>query len=149
MATFLTAQGVSWHVQSIVNNAQQRLFIVSPHLALSPSLLQSIQTVGAKVPTSIIYREWNLSDDLLEKLRHIRKLSLLQNSNLYARCYFNEHAMVLTSMSLSEYEKTDNWEMGVLIDRELDTSLYQSAFDEVIKISDASKVIKSQDNRTL
>ncbi len=149
MATFLTTHGLSWHIETLINNARQRLFLVSPKLQLSGTLLQSIQSVGQIIPTSIIFRDNNLADDLLKKLKNISKLTLLHNPDLYAGCYFNEQTMVLTSMSLSDDQKDDHWEMGILIDRELDASLYQSAINEVIKIADTSNIVNPFDSEAL
>jgi phosphatidylserine/phosphatidylglycerophosphate/cardiolipin synthase-like enzyme len=108
---------------------------------LSGTLLQSIQTVGRNVPVSIVFRDSDLTAELVANLGHVGRLTLLRNPNLHAKCFFNEQTMVLTSMNLSGDAEPGNWEMGVLIDRELDASLYQSAFDEVIKITGMSDII--------
>jgi hypothetical protein len=145
MATFLTARGVSWHVESIVSSARERLFLVSPSVRLSGTLLQSIQTVGKTVPISIVYRDDALTAELAGHVRHIGKLTLLRNPNLHAKCYFNEHTMVLASMDLSGDTGASNWEMGILIDREMDAAVYESAFAEVVKITGLSDIVRLQD----
>jgi hypothetical protein len=141
VATFLTARGVSWHIESIITSARERLFLVSPSVRLSGTLLQSIQAAGRTVPISIVYREDGLTAELRANLGHIGRVTLLRNPNLHAKCYFNEQTMVLTSMDLSGDTETSDWEMGVLIDRELDASLYESAFDEVVKITGLSDIV--------
>ncbi len=140
VATFLTARGVSWHISSIVLGARERLFLVSPSVRLSGTLLQSIQTVARTVPVSIVYRDNALTSELVANLGHIGRLTLLRNPNLHSKCYLNEQTMVLTSMNLSGDTGTGDWEMGVLIDRELDALLYQAAFDEVLKITGLSDI---------
>jgi hypothetical protein len=146
VATFLTARGVSWHVSSIISEARAHLFLVSPSVRLSGTLLQSIQTAGRTVPVSIVYRDPDLTAQLVANVGHIARLTLLHNPNLHAKCYFNEQTMVLTSMDLSGDTGATSWEMGVLVDRELDAALYQSAFDEVVKITGLSDIISLHRN---
>jgi hypothetical protein len=135
VATLLTARGVSWHIQDIIGGAREHLFLVSPSVCLSGTLLHSIQTVGRTVPVSIVYRDDDLTAALVANLGHVGRLTLLRHPNLHAKCYFNEQTMVLTSMDLSGDTDTRDWEMGVLIDRELDAALFQAAYDEVVKIT--------------
>ena len=145
MATFLTTPGISWHVASLVSSARERLFLVSPHLQIPPALLQSIQSAGARVPTSIVFREGALTADVSDRLRRAGKVTLLSNPDLYAACYANEQTMVLTSLSLSEYEKNGSREMGVLVDREMDADLYRAAFNEIVQIAGASSPVDLAD----
>jgi hypothetical protein len=145
MATFLTTRGISWHIETIVSSARERLFLVSPQVRLSGTLLQSIQAAGRSVTISIVYRDDSLTTELVGHLKHVGHLALLRNRNLHARCYFNEHTMVLGSMDLSGVADSGNWEMGILIDRELDAALYQAAFEEVIKITGLSDIVRLSD----
>ena len=142
VATFLTSREVSWHIADIVRSAREHLFLVSPSVRLSGTLLQSIQAVGRTVPVSIVYRNDDLAAGLAANVGHIARLTLLRNPNLHAKCYFNEQTMVLTSMDLSGDTGTSTWEMGVLIDREMDAALYQPAHDEVVKITGLSDIVR-------
>jgi hypothetical protein len=145
MASFLPVHGVTWHTAAIIKGAQERLFLVSPFVRLSGDLLESIKDTGQRVPTSIVFREIDLPARLLQELRQVRRLTLLQNPAVHAKCYLNEQTMVVTSMNLSAFEGPregpQDFEMGVLADRDLDANLYQAAFDEVIRIVDASHVV--------
>jgi hypothetical protein len=141
MASFLPVQGVTWHTLAIVKSARERLFLISPHVRLSGTLLQGIKEVGQRVPVSIIFRDIDLPAQLLQELRCINRLKLLQNPAVHSKCYLNEQTMVITSMNLSAFEGAQDFEMGVLVDRELDAMLYQAAFDEVIRIVDAARVV--------
>ena len=145
MASFLTTAGISWHVASLVSSARERLFLLSPRLQMPPALLQSIQSAGGRVPTSIVFREGALAADVSEKLRLAGKVTLLKNPDLHAGCYASEQTMVLTSLSLSEYEKNGSHEMGVLVDREMDADLYLAAFTEVLQIAGASSPVDLAD----
>jgi phosphatidylserine/phosphatidylglycerophosphate/cardiolipin synthase-like enzyme len=141
MASFLLVHGVTWHTEAIIKGSRERLFLVSPFVRLSDALLQCIKEAGQRVPTSIVFREFDLPALLVQELRQVKKLTLLQNPAVHSKCYLNEQTMVVTSMNLSAFEGSHDFEMGVLIDKELDANLYQSAFDEVIRIVDASRVV--------
>jgi hypothetical protein len=144
VASFLPVRGIIWHTEAIVRDARERLFLVSPQVRLSGSLLEGLKDVAQRVPTSIVFRDIALPAQLLQELRPLSRLTLLSNQAVHSKCYLNEQTMVLSSMNLSAFESPQDFEMGVLIDKEMDAGLYQSAFEEVIRIVDASKLVRLQ-----
>ncbi len=106
--------------------------------------MEGLKDVAQRVPTSIVFRDIALPAQLLQELMPLARLTLLSNQAVHSKCYLNEQTMVLSSMNLSAFESPQDFEMGVLIDKEMDAGLYQSAFEEVIRIVDASRLVRLQ-----
>jgi hypothetical protein len=64
----------------------------------------------------------------------LKNLTLLFYEHVHAKCYFNEETMVITSMNMYEFSEKTNREMGVLINRSVDTKLFDEAKNEVQSI---------------
>ena len=61
MAEFLTTTGISDKLEKIVQNADERLYLVSPYLQINPRLKEFIEDkTRSKIDIRVIYREINL-----------------------------------------------------------------------------------------
>lgn len=64
--------------------------------------------------------------------------------NLHAKCYLNEDTCIITSLNLYEFSQVNNNEMGILIERSNDVTLYKDTYEEtqrIIRISDEVQML--------
>lgn len=146
MAQFLTTRGVSSSIEEVIKGAESKLFILSPYLRIPRDLLERLKDADRKrVNTTVIYGKKELDSDERDKLRGLANLTLYYCENLHAKCYFNEHIMVITSMNMHQFSEQNNREMGVLISREGDKEMFERAREEassVLRISQADELEK-------
>lgn len=153
MAKFLNTSGTTYHLEELIKNATDRLILISPFLKLNDRIKELLEDKNRlKIDVRIVYGKNELQP---EEINWLRELSFIRTSfckNLHAKCYLNESQCIITSLNLYEFSQINNNEMGVLIDRDEDTQLYQDSYDEaqrIIRISDEvrmslEKVTESQ-----
>lgn len=143
MAEFLTTLGNSNYIERIICKAQEYIVLVSPYLRLSRNILDRLADANAKnIPITIIYGKEELDRKQKELLCQFENIELLFCANLHAKCYYNEQMLVVSSMNLHQYSEQNNREMGILIDREKDTELYNEVLQEVSSIKRISQLQK-------
>lgn len=135
MAKLLETTGVSHHLLQLINNANEKLILISPYLKLNYRLKQSLEDKDRlKKDVRIIYGKNELhpaEKNWLASLTSIR-ISFLQN--LHAKCYINENEAIVTSMNLYDFSQVNNYEIGIHINRTEDEELYNDLYDEVMRI---------------
>lgn len=135
MAKFLDTAGVSYYLQKLVNNSNEKLILISPYLKLSDRLKQSLEDKDRmKIDVRLIYGKSELhpaENNWLALLTSIR-VSFLQN--LHAKCYLSENEAIVTSMNLYDFSQENNCEMGIHINKTEDGELYTALYDEVTRI---------------
>ncbi|MDD4923746.1 MAG: phospholipase D family protein [Dehalococcoidales bacterium] len=148
MAQFLDTTGVSFYLSQLINNSNEKLILISPYLKIGDRLKQSIEDKDRmKIDIRLIYgkNELELAEhNWLKTLKTIRT-SFCQN--LHAKCYLNEKEAIITSMNLYDYSQTNNNEMGIYINKENDSDLYDNIYKEamrLVRISDEYKVSVTQ-----
>ena len=144
MAEFFTTAGISHKLEDIINDAEERLFLISPYLQINDRLKEIIKrkTQSKSIDIRLIYRSNELrpeENNWLESMPSIR--TMLRNS-LHAKCYMNEKEALLTSMNLYEYSQRNNDEMGIVVSREKDEELYSKIYEAVKGILDGSEEIR-------
>ena len=129
MAKFLDTTGVSYHLQQLINNANEKLILISPYLKLNERLKQSLEDKDRmKIDVRLIYGKSELQpaeNNWLKSLRSIRT-SFLQN--LHAKCYLSENEAIVTSMNLYDFSQVNNSEMGIYINKAEDEQPWQVYF---------------------
>lgn len=139
MAEFLTTKGISFQIENIIINSVSTLYLVSPYLKLTSYFYERLCDAEKKgVKIIIIYGKDELKPDQESKLAKLKNLELYFSKNLHAKCYSNESNMVITSMNMYDYSEQNNREMGILIDKNIDNSIYAKALDEIISIKNSS-----------
>jgi len=140
MAKFLDASKTNAMIIDIIKNAEEFLFLVSPYIKLTTQYKNYLQGLSSKnLDLFLIYRSDRKLDLDDEKfLLGNRMIKVSSCENLHAKCYFNEQRGIITSLNLYEHSQVNNWEMGVLFDKNDDVSLYESAFNELKLILQAS-----------
>lgn len=144
MAEFLTTTGVSYRLEQIINNANERLIIISPFLKINARIKELLEDRDrSKIDViHVVYGKNELQPEeniWLESVASIRT-SFLQN--LHAKCYLNEKEALLTSMNLYEFSQQHNHEMGIIVSREEEPDLYEKIYEESRRIIRTSEEIR-------
>lgn len=140
MAKFLDTTGVSYHLQQLINKANERLFLISPFLKINERIKQSLEDKNRlKIDIRVIYGKNELQ---LEENNWLKSQTNIRSSfckDLHAKCYLNESEAIITSMNLYEFSQVNNNEMGIYVVKDTDPTLYNEIYEEVkrlIRISD-------------
>ncbi len=141
MAEFLTTTGVSHRLEGIINNAKQRLYLISPYLQTNPRLREIIvrRAQSKSIDIRVICRNEDLRPDEKTWLASVPSIKIIGRASLHAKCYMNEREALLTSMNLYQYSQVNNDEMGILVSKEKDGELYDKICDYVTRILDPSE----------
>jgi len=141
MAEFLDTQGVSYYLKKLINNSNDKLYLISPYLQLNNQLKISLED-RHKFQIDIILIYGKVSDinpDDSSWLQSMPGIKLLYHKDLHAKCYFNENEAIITSMNLYMFSQQNNVEMGIYINRENDEKLYHEIATEVDRIKRGSE----------
>lgn len=140
MAKFLDTTGVSYHLQQLINQAQDTLILISPYLKINERLRQSLDDKDRmKIDIRVVYGKNELQPDQINWLKSLKFVRTSFCENLHAKCYVNESEAIITSMNLYEFSQVNNQEMGVYVTKADDPQLYDEVYNEarrLIRISD-------------
>ena len=142
MAEFLTTRGISYELEKIIKNAEERLYLISPFLRISKDLKELLETKRPSVDIRIIYGKSELRPDESEWLQGLDAVKTSYRKDLHAKCYLNEDTALLTSMNLYEFSERNNDEMGVSVSREGDPELYDAIFKASKELLDKSEQVR-------
>jgi hypothetical protein len=145
MAEFLTTTANSFYIEKIIIDATEKLILVTPYLNLSKTLTERlIDADNQNISITIIYGKSELNKKEQTKLEDLNNLELYYCENLHAKCYLNEHSMVITSMNLYEFSEKNNREMGIFITKADDKDIYQKSLREIDSILSISELKKKR-----
>lgn len=140
MAKFLDTTGVSYHLQQLINKANEKLVIISPYLKINDRIKQSLEDKNRmKIDIRVVYGKNELQPDENNWLKSMTSIRSSFCKDLHAKCYLNENEAILTSMNLYEFSQVNNNEMGIHVDKATDPELYKDIHEEaqrLIRISD-------------
>lgn len=141
MADFLDTQGVSYYLKKLINNSNDKLYLISPYLQLNNQLKLSLEDRHKfSIDIIIIYgKVSDLNPDDSTWLQSMPGIKLLFHKDLHAKCYFNEQEAIITSMNLYMFSQQNNVEMGIYISKEKDEELYRQVANEVDRIKRGSE----------
>ena len=143
MTKFLDTTGVSYHLQQLINNANEKLVLISPYLKLNERLKQSLEDKDRmKIDVRIIYGKSELQLAENNWLKSLRSIRTSFCENLHAKCYLSENGAIVTSMNLYDFSQVNNHEMGIYIDKVEDNQLYADVSAEVMRLVRISDEIK-------
>lgn len=138
MARFLNTSRAYAEIEDIAVKARKELVLISPYIQFPDPFLERLKDVGRRdFRITVVCREEKLSPDTRDDLKRLSNLELRFLKHLHAKCFYNEAAMVITSLNLIDYSQQHNREMGVLITLKDDRELYMDALTE------ASFIIRS------
>jgi phosphatidylserine/phosphatidylglycerophosphate/cardiolipin synthase-like enzyme len=140
MAKFLDTTGVSYHLQQLINKADEKLVLISPFLKINDRIKQSLEDKNRmKIDIRVVYGKNELQPEENNWLKSMTSIRSSFCKDLHAKCYLNEKEAIITSMNLYEFSQVNNNEMGIYVSKEEDSQLYKEIFEEVqrlIRISD-------------
>lgn len=140
MAKFLDTTGVSYHLQQLINKANEKLVLISPYLKINDRIKQSLEDKNRmKIDIRVVYRDNALQPEEHNWLKSMTSVRSSYCKGLHAKCYLNEKEAIITSMNLYEFSEVNNNEMGILVEKETDSELYKEIYEEasrLIRISD-------------
>jgi phosphatidylserine/phosphatidylglycerophosphate/cardiolipin synthase-like enzyme len=141
MAEFLDTQGVSYYLKKLINNSNDKLYLISPYLQLNNQLKLSLEDRHKfSIDIIIIYgKVSDINPDDSTWLQSMPGIKLLFHKDLHAKCYFNENEAIITSMNLYMFSQQNNVEMGIYISKEKDEELYKQVATEVDRIKRGSE----------
>ena len=141
MAEFLDTQGVSYYLKKLIDNSDDKLYLISPYLQLNNQLKLSLEDRHKfSIDIVMIYgkvSEINPTDS--EWLNSVPGIKLMFHKDLHAKCYFNEKEVIITSMNLYMFSQQNNVEMGIYVTKENDEKLYGQIAKEVDRIKRGSE----------
>ena len=141
MAKFLDTQGVSYYLKRLIDNSNDKLYLISPYLQLNNQLRLSLEDRHKfSIDIVMIYgkvSEINPAES--EWLKSMPGIKLMFHKDLHAKCYFNEKETIITSMNLYMFSQQNNVEMGIYISKQDDEELYNQIATEVDRIKRGSE----------
>ena len=143
MAKILDTDSCKSQIEKLICEANDLIGLISPYIGDSGddfndliSLISKRKSddVCVKLFTIMPKNQRNSQEVLriINKLERMHNVEVYCNSNdFHAKCYFNENEVLITSMNLSNRSKL---EIGVLISKEWDSSLYLNSMRLVNEI---------------
>ena len=147
-AKFLDTTGVSYYLQQLINNANERLVLISPFLKVNERIKQSLQDKERlQIDIRIIYGKKKLQPEEIHWLKPLQSIRTSFCKNLHAKCYLNEKEAIITSMNLYDFSQINNNEMGIYIPKEDAPDLYKDVYDEAMRLIRISDEMKFQSKK--
>jgi hypothetical protein len=105
------------NIVSIINNANERLVLVSPFVILNDSVeyYNGLEKQSKKGINIELHTHTKLSKKHLEKFTNI---NVYYQENLHAKLYFNENVAIITSLNLIDYSIKNNIKIGFKTENE-------------------------------
>lgn len=98
MAKFLDTTGVSYHLQQLINKANEILVIISPYLKINERIKQTLEDNNRmKIDIRIVYGKNELHPDENNWLKSMTSIRSSFCKEVHANCYLNENEAILTS----------------------------------------------------
>ncbi len=143
MAQFLDTTGISYHLQQMINNANEKLILISPYLKINERIKKSLEEKDKfKIDIRLIYGKSDLQPSENNWLKSLRSIRTSFCKDLHAKCYLNENEAIITSMNLYDFSEVNNYEMGIFVEKAKDADLYNEIYKEVNRLIRTSDEIK-------
>ena len=111
MIKFLTTNGINFHLEELLKNAQKEIILISPYIQLQRRIKEILsQKKDSGLDIIFVCRAKDLKED---PSRFSTKV--FDCPTLHAKCYMNEHEAIVTSLNLYEFSQQNNEEMGFYI----------------------------------
>lgn len=134
MAEFLDTTAISYRIERLLKERQQRVVLISPYLKLRPRIRELIEdALRRRVAVQVVYGKKEACGDA-DLLRAVPGVQVTFCKNVHAKCYMNERTGIITSLNLYDFSEAKNQEMGVLFDRATDPELFAHAAEEAQRI---------------
>ena len=143
MAKFLNTTGVSYRLEELIKNTNDRLILISPYLQFHNRIKDHIHNLNIqKKDIRIVYRESKLQLDESNWIESQIGVRTSVCSTLHAKCYLNESEAIVTSMNLYSFSQQNNDEMGIYVSKNTDPDLYNDIYTEAQRLLTISEEIR-------
>lgn len=153
MAKFLNTSATNYYLEELIKSAKERVILISPFLKLNDRIKELLEDKNRlKIDIRIIYGKSELQPEEITWLKEQDYIRTSFCKNLHAKCYLNEDHCIITSLNLYEFSQINNNEMGILVTREEDATLYKDTYEEaqrIIRISDEIRISLEKIENTL
>lgn len=144
MAKFLNTSATTYYLEEIIKHARSHLYLISPYLKFNDRIKELLEDKNRmKIDIRIVYGKSELQPVEANWLKTLDFVRTSYCQNLHAKCYLSEAACIITSLNLYEFSQINNNEMGILLTRKDDTTVYNEAYIEaqrIIRISEEVKI---------
>src|SRR5688572_6280165 len=135
MARFLTTTGISHQLEELIKGAKEKLILISPFLKINERIRQLLEDKDRdKIDIRVVYGKNELQPEENNWLKAKASVRSSFCKNLHAKCFLNESLALITSMNLYEFSQVNNEEMGILVAKAEDASLYASVYEEAMRL---------------
>ena len=159
MAKFVKGNGLNAAIESIFDEAEGRLTIISPFIKLHQRFIDSLKSKidNPKLEVKLVFgkNESNKSKSLslqdFEFFKQFANVKIYYEPRLHAKYYANQNTAVLSSMNLYEYSQNNNIEFGIvtqhgmslerLKDKVMGVELDNDAWDYFNSVVDGSELV--------
>ena len=140
MVKFLATENAYSNIVDIIKEASNKVVLISPYIKISDQLFDRLKHMDKQgIRIIVVCRGKDLHTEEKSKLRQLKCLELRFDEDLHAKCFYNEKAMVITSLNLYDYSQQHNREMGVLLSLDEDPDTFKEALREANFIVDSAK----------
>ena len=104
---------------------------------------QHLNSLGVALPLRDSHGKSDLHPDEIKWMQKLEYVRVSFCKNLHAKCYINESTCIISSLNLYEFSQVNNNEMGILIEKDQDDSVFKDAYEEaqrIIRISDEVRI---------
>ncbi|MBI4311848.1 MAG: hypothetical protein HY681_08700 [Chloroflexi bacterium] len=144
MAKFLNTSGTNYHLEELIKQTRERLYLISPFLQFSDRIRELLEDQDRmKTDIRIVCGKSEPAPQVTSWLGSRQSIRTYFLENLHAKCYMNENGAIITSMNLYEFSQVNNNEMGIYLTKEEDAVLYGEALTE------AQRLIRTGEERLL
>lgn len=132
---------INYYLIEIISKAKEELTLISPYIKIDNRLINIIlEKAKTDLLLTLVYgKEGKIDNDLFNKLKEFKNLSIYYCKDLHAKIYQNENSCVITSMNLYDYSQIYNYEVGIYLEKE--NSIEQ--FSEISTLT--SRIIKGSE----
>ncbi|MBK7287039.1 MAG: hypothetical protein IPI95_07985 [Flavobacteriales bacterium] len=144
MAHFLTTTDSSAAIERVIREAERSLTLISAFVAPRIVHLQRLRDAAERgVEITFIFGKKPMHLGVFRDLRTLPNMKLYFLRELHAKCYFNEHEAVVTSLNLLGGSERSNREMGVLLNALHDAEAYGQMVQESHSILHIADLVHS------
>lgn len=138
MAKFYTGNELNTAIESLFENAEEQLILISPYIKLHDRFVSVLKTKkdNPKFKITIVFGKndedysKSLRSEDFSFFKEFPNVEIKYEKRLHAKYYANESKAIITSMNLYSYSQDNNIEAGVLMVRNFLGSIASSLMDE-------------------
>src|SRR4051812_3305105 len=136
MCKFITTTEISSLIERIIKDSEDFIILATPFIQIHSRLKVIIERKLNKsdVQLNFICRNSLPNDEDIWLRKYDKRINVIFNDQLHAKCYLNEKAAIVTSLNLYHYSIVNNIEFGVFFERKADYKNYCSILEEIISL---------------